>query len=196
MTPPTAANDNSLVRMSGGGNTKPTMAMLERFHDEIVLAANDRFRSKTPGARFVYVIGEADPEYIKIGKASNVLSRMRSLQTGNHSKLYVHRVFEFEKTNHTTKVEAWAHEDAGRNFTRGVGEWFRCGAVEAHNLITEICKKEIIRCHVKTPKIEEQWKLDEPIGRKHLAEKEERMRKRLEESGYIETPEERSRRAA
>ena len=173
----TPANDNGYVRMVGGGNTNPTLAMLERMHDEISYVDPQRPDQKLPsgGAFTVYVIGGVDPEYVKIGKASDVLARLRSIQTGNPLKLYVHRIFGFEKTSDTNKVEAWAHQDAARLHGRAAGEWFRCGPTDAHDLIAEICEKERIKCRVTTPKIEAQWKLDEPTGRAHL-EQEARWR--------------------
>lgn len=177
-----AANDNGVVQMSGGGNTNPTLAMLERMHGEISFVDPRWPNQKSSGGAFsVYVIGGVDADYVKIGKAGCVISRLRSLQTGNPLKLYVHRVFSFDKTSDATKVEVWAHQDATRLHGRAVGEWFRCGAVDAHNLIAEICEKERIRCRVRTPKIEQQWKLDEPIGLKHVADIEEERRLYWEE---------------
>lgn len=176
-----AANDNGFVTISGGGNTNPTLAMLERMHDELSYVNPNRAAQQNSGADGVYVIGSVDPDYVKIGKAGSVISRLRSLQTGNPFKLYIHRIFKFERTIDTTKVEVWAHEDAGRLHGGGVGEWFRCGPVEAHNLIADICEKERIRCSVLTPKIEAQWKLDEPIGQEYVAREEERMRLYWEE---------------
>lgn len=176
-----AANDNSFVQMYGGANTDPTLAMLERLHDEISTIDPNAPRKVHPGAFGVYIIGSVDPDYVKIGKASSVLARLRSLQTGNPLKLYVHRIFGFGSTSDTTKVESWAHQDAGRLYGRAVGEWFRCGTVDAHNLIAEICEKERIRCWVRTPLIEAQWVLDEPAGLRHEAERAERQRLYWEE---------------
>ncbi|OAM77715.1 GIY-YIG nuclease family protein [Devosia elaeis] len=176
-----AANDNGFVRMTGGGNTNATLAMLERMHTEIS-AINADVPSRAPAGAFsVYVIGGVDPDFVKIGKASSVVSRLRSLQTGNPLRLFVHRIFKFEKTSFATKVETWAHQDAGRLYAGGVGEWFRCGSVEAHNLIADICEKERIACRVFTPKIESQWKLDEPVGQKYLEDEAERKQHYWEE---------------
>jgi hypothetical protein len=172
-----AANDNGFVTVSGGGNTNPTLAMLERMHDELAYIPSYYTPPTSSGAFSVYVIGGADPEHVKIGKASSVLSRLRSLQTGNHLKLYVHRIFHFGRVIDATRVEVWAHQDAARLHGRAAGEWFSCGTVDAHNIISDICEKERIRCSVRTPKIEDQWAIDEVVGQKYL-EREAEWRRR------------------
>jgi hypothetical protein len=162
------ANDNGFVQMLGGGNTNPTQAMLERMHDDVSYVNPNLAVQKSSGAFNVYVIGSVDPEFIKIGKAGSVVSRLRSIQTGNPLKLYVHRIFGFDSTRDATRVEAWAHQDAARIYGGAVGEWFSCGPVEAHILIADICENERIKCCIRTPEIEQQWRIDEPVGQAHL----------------------------
>jgi len=153
------------------------------MHAELSYVDLGRIRqpSNKVGATFVYVICGVDQDFIKIGKASSTLARLRSLQTGNPLKLYIHRIFSFERASDATRVEVWAHQDASKLHGRGIGEWFKCGPEHAHSIIADICEKERIKCSVRTPKIESQWRLDEPEGIRHLEREAESRRRYWEE---------------
>lgn len=82
-----------------------------------------------------YVIGDADGGVVKIGMARNPINRLASLQTGNHKRLYLHRVFQVRRPGIAQRMEMWAHTIAGDTHRRLEGEWFECGPSEAHDVI-------------------------------------------------------------
>lgn len=70
---------------------------------------------------FVYLI--SDGEFRKIGKATNVKSRLGSLQTGNPRLLKVERLITCRSSSEAHLVESFLHGECWRNRVRG--EWFK-----------------------------------------------------------------------
>jgi hypothetical protein len=75
-------------------------------------------------ALLVYVIQAHDGGPVKVGMANDVLARMRTLQTGNPSKLEVRAVMPGSR-----KLE-WNFHHRFRDH-RAYGEWFKGEAIEA-----------------------------------------------------------------
>lgn len=91
----------------------------------------------------VYVIGEERPTHVKIGFADDPYKRLKSLQTGNPHKMYIHRMFWLRSRQVANQVEFAVHRIAEMEFERTEGEWFECSARQAHLLI----EREIDRLH-------------------------------------------------
>lgn len=86
---------------------------------------------------YVYLIGEVDnPGKYKIGstRAKNINSRLRQLQTGNSSELYIKESFE---TEYPFKLEKMLH-----NYFKDknlILEWFELSEADTGSFIS-ICK--------------------------------------------------------
>lgn len=86
----------------------------------------------TPNSCCVYVI-VATSGAVKIGITSNVDTRLKELQTGNHEQLSV--LYKLEVANRTiaTAIESLLHDRYARHALRG--EWF---SVDADRLVEDI----------------------------------------------------------
>lgn len=80
----------------------------------------------------VYVIG-AEKGPVKIGIATDLGSRLASLQIGNHARLFVHHHVE---TDHAQSVEELVHKKLYKN--RLMGEWFAVSKTVAFKAIKAI----------------------------------------------------------
>jgi hypothetical protein len=176
-----AANDNQPRRyLVGAGNITwvkpevPNMTAAEVFTLARPLAKlNDLIRESVDtirnlnGYAAIYAISDIYGEATKIGKAGDPIARLAQLQTGNHRKLFLHRVFWLAEgsrpiAEETDVVERDAHVRAGSLYTRLEGEWFRCSPSEAHKAIEEVVTVEkgtgrIAQYCVMTPE-QELWR--------------------------------------
>ena len=81
---------------------------------------------------FIYVIGpETGPQ--KIGISGDVNARLRNLQTGHPSKLFIHHIEEVKPKN-VRLLEKKIHREL--NHKKLKGEWFDLSAKEATEFLT------------------------------------------------------------
>jgi hypothetical protein len=87
---------------------------------------------------YVYVI--VDPSgYCKVGKADNVNSRLRGLQTGNPRKLKVYYKHPCKNKYRAQMLEQLTH--ANLKESRAIGEWFSCTPSEAKAAIRRVANE-------------------------------------------------------
>lgn len=169
-----AANDNHIV---GLGNIHwrppetPDMSPAEvrtlckpfnELHEMIAEATSIVNADKTGrygGA--IYVISDIYGHLTKIGKAMSPLDRLAQLQTGNPSKLFIHRVFWLANDGSrwltqaalVDRIERDSHRSAEVRYERLEGEWFRCSPSDAHDVVYEVIGREpsVKKCCVMTP---------------------------------------------
>lgn len=169
-----AANDNHIVGM---GNIPwrvpdtPDMTPAEvrricrpffELHEMISEATqivNSDNTGKYGGA--IYVISDIYGKSSKIGKATSPLERLSQLQTGNPSKLFIHRLFWIAsagehwitQTAIVDRVEKDSHRAAESKYDRLEGEWFNCSPSEAYDVIDGVIARESLvnKCCAMTP---------------------------------------------
>lgn len=83
----------------------------------------------------VYVVGTLTAECVKVGMAVDPVKRLAQLQTGNPSRLYLHRAFWTLSKDSAQLIEARAHSFLRRKCNRLTGEWFYCPPTLAHETI-------------------------------------------------------------
>jgi hypothetical protein len=93
----------------------------KRSYEEATLAPPTSMPEKSGGTSFVYAIGDGHGN-VKIGAANDIKHRMRTLQTGNASRLYLIAYLPFGSRYDADRVEATAHSAADSD--RRCGEWF------------------------------------------------------------------------
>lgn len=76
---------------------------------------------------FIYVIGNSENRQ-KIGFTKNPQRRLKTLQTGNPDKLYLHHCVEIPDEK-TRVMEKKIHSEIG--YKRITGEWFNISAEDA-----------------------------------------------------------------
>jgi len=79
---------------------------------------------------FIYVIGPKEPP-IKIGITGDINQRLRSLQTGHSSKLFVHHQEEITDSKTAKLFEGIIHKNLKHLQTHG--EWFNLSIEDAIN---------------------------------------------------------------
>lgn len=126
-TPPVTATS----RAENAAWARP-LVLLEEIVSQC-LAAMKAF-DVTRNEACVYVIGDVVADRVKIGMATDPIARLAQLQTGNPSKLYLHRVFWVDASQ-AANIEADAHANASASYERLEGEWFACTPNEAHEAI-------------------------------------------------------------
>ena len=145
------ANDNFSV---GAGNLKwITPAIPDMNHQEVDTQAApltalgkqiyeaEGFISKSSAEFYsIYVVADIYGEFSKIGVANTPTKRLAQLQTGNPSRLFIHRLFWIHSRRRKVAdvamaIEAAAHASAERSHYRGVGEWFRCSPSDACDVV-------------------------------------------------------------
>jgi hypothetical protein len=72
---------------------------------------------------FVYFIRCEDTDLVKVGWATNVRMRRKSLQIGCPYRLRVHAEFEFPSADEAKRIEAGLHAALRSSHVRG--EWYR-----------------------------------------------------------------------
>lgn len=88
---------------------------------------------------FVYVVGPHDPgmelptPLIKIGKANDPDSRLRSLQTGSPQKLVFYALWKFDSPIDAMAVESACHRRFKKE--RKLGEWFETTCDQVKNFV-------------------------------------------------------------
>lgn len=90
-----------------------------------------RFEVVPPSTPGVYAV-TGWPGWIKIGRANNIASRVRSLQTGHHSRVRLIGVLSRDPMEEHAIHAKWAH-------LRERGEWFR----ETPELLAFIVSKRV-----------------------------------------------------
>lgn len=93
-----------------------------RSYDEATLYTASPKPIPSGGKCFVYAVGDGHGN-AKIGIANDVQSRLRSLQTGNASRLYLICYISASCRHSAEKIESWCHHDLREH--RACGEWFR-----------------------------------------------------------------------
>jgi hypothetical protein len=157
----TGAGNPNWVVPEFAGLTKAEIAILAKplieFHDMVVEATDVVVACKTPKVECaVYVVSDIYGREVKIGKAANPAYRLAQLQTGNHRKLFLHRVFWMSQAE-ADQVERAAHIVAERLHSRLEGEWFHCSPSEAHEIVESVIPYEQARYCVMTP-LSELWR--------------------------------------
>jgi hypothetical protein len=99
----------------------------------------------------VYVVGTLNPTCIKVGMATDPIARLAQLQTGNHEKLYLHRVFWTFKPDAARQLESCSHSFLAKKSKRLVGEWFECSPMIAHDTIINACRSLVLGFEAITP---------------------------------------------
>lgn len=88
----------------------------------------------------VYVIADIYGLFSKIGVASIPTKRLAQLQTGNPSRLFIHRLFWIycghkKPADVAMQIESQAHNAASKTYYRAIGEWFKCSPSEAFDVV-------------------------------------------------------------
>lgn len=112
------------------------------------LVAND---NKPTSAHAVYVVSDSVGLICKIGKAHCPSRRLSTIQTGNPTELFLHRVFWFDDERSATEIERRSHEYANRVGRRLMGEWFECPVNHAHEIVVRAADEMNIDYAVFTP---------------------------------------------
>lgn len=92
-----------------------------RSYDESTLHTNSPKPEPGGGVCFVYAIGDGHG-HTKIGIANDVYARLRTLQTGNASRLYLICYVAASHRYEAEKIESWCHAELASD--RMCGEWF------------------------------------------------------------------------
>jgi hypothetical protein len=82
----------------------------------------------------VYII--AGGEHSKVGVSNDPDKRLKQLQTGNPTNLFIHEKFWFKSENKARQVEQQAHKALKKH--RQAGEWFSISPVEAERVVRGI----------------------------------------------------------
>jgi hypothetical protein len=91
---------------------------------------------RSDGTTWLYVIGEPEPCWnVKIGISRNPHKRLSSLQSGHHSRLVIHRVYEFPDTASARAAERKFHKHFSEDGM--CGEWFGIPPSTAIEVIEE-----------------------------------------------------------
>ncbi len=73
---------------------------------------------------YVYFVAQAQSNFIKIGATTDVVARLKQLQTGNPQRLIIMRVIEFETIEDARWVETILHRRYRSLKLGAYGEWF------------------------------------------------------------------------
>lgn len=93
---------------------------------------------ETEYCEFVYIIRQHLHNFMKIGKASDPIKRLKELQTGNPNLLYIWATI---RTNCPLKTEALLHEKF--KLLKAKGEWFYFKKTnETQNMINDALRNE------------------------------------------------------
>lgn len=99
----------------------PPECPLGRSEQEATVTTMATVPSSESGCSFVYAIGDGHGR-VKIGTADDVRKRIRQLQTGNASRLYLIAYLRLRYRFDADRVERAAHEE--NHADRLSGEWF------------------------------------------------------------------------
>ena len=99
----------------------PTPCPHGRSFEESTLHTKSQRPVPGQGKCFVYAVGDGHG-HTKIGIANDIQSRIRSLQTGNSSRLYLICYVAVESRQMAERAESWCHNELRDE--RMCGEWF------------------------------------------------------------------------
>ena len=85
---------------------------------------------------YIYIIGELRPKKLKIGRATNVTHRLRTIQTGHPEPLTIHYSFEVGDSFEAKTVEYNCHKKLQKQRYRG--EWFNVSLKKAVETVQEL----------------------------------------------------------
>jgi len=105
-----------------------------RSYEEASLSPPTNAPEKSGGTSFVYAIGDGHGN-VKIGVANDIKHRMRTLQTGNASRLYLIAYVPLKCRYDADRLEATAHADD--SVQPRCGEWFAMSDDEAWQVLLE-----------------------------------------------------------
>jgi hypothetical protein len=88
---------------------------------------------------YIYVIAPDTGFPCKVGVASNITKRLKTLQTANPEQLHVHSVFAAANRGTAFRAEKFAHRRLEEN--RLSGEWFNVFADDAVDVLQELCEE-------------------------------------------------------
>ncbi len=109
-----------------------------RSCDEATLSTPMRSPDKSGGRSFVYAVGDGQGN-VKIGTANDIKHRMRTLQTGNASRLYLIAYVPLQNRYDAHRLEATAH--AAEDVRRMCGEWFALADLDAVQVLAEAAEQ-------------------------------------------------------
>lgn len=84
-----------------------------------------------PNPKYVYFVQAENGGFVKIGKATNIFSRMQSLQNGSPVKLVLRKIIEDENAG---ELELLLHDIFKEYRIRG--EWFEPQVIELYEAMT------------------------------------------------------------
>lgn len=88
----------------------------------------------------VYFLRAGKSDFVKIGRAVSIRSRLKTLQTGNPFELKLEAWIETHDTHVSTRLEASIHKHArDKNFR---GEWFRLSRPEVDAIINKFLARK------------------------------------------------------
>lgn len=110
--------------LANGDSSKvaPPLCVYGRSYDEATLNTKSPRPTPVDGKCFVYAVGDGHGN-AKIGIANDVQARLRTLQTGNASRLYLICYVAASSRYEADRIESWCHNDLRDH--RACGEWFR-----------------------------------------------------------------------
>jgi hypothetical protein len=112
----------------------PPSCKHKRSYEEATIAPPTKSAERSGGRCFVYAIGDGHGN-VKIGVATNIKHRMRSLQTGNASRLYLIAYVPVQKHYDAYRIEAKAH--SSEDLDKRCGEWFAMADLDAVQVLFE-----------------------------------------------------------
>ncbi len=98
------------------------------------MASNAKLRGGCES--WVYFIGEADSDLVKIGIAKSPVARRCGMQTGNPRALRIERVIFGDQ-----RTEQLLHKAFSSSRVKGTAEWFH-GRQEIFNVASEIAQRQ------------------------------------------------------
>lgn len=124
------------ARSEGCSFDHPPDCPLGRSEGEATIGGSACVPTASTGSSFVYAIGDGHGN-VKIGAADDVRKRIKQLQTGNPSRLYLIAFVRLSSRAAADSVERFAHQDNAAD--RVHGEWFSMSDCFAFQALLEAC---------------------------------------------------------
>ena len=122
------------------GYEQPPHCPHGRSFDESTLHTKSERPTANPGRCFVYAVGDGHG-HTKIGIANDIQARIRTLQTGNASRLYLICYVAVSSRDDAERIESLCHEELRDE--RMCGEWFSvyddCAWQTIHECLESLC---------------------------------------------------------
>jgi hypothetical protein len=112
----------------------PPRCAHKRSYEEAILAPPTKSAERSGAKCFVYAIGDGHGN-VKIGVATNIKHRMRTLQTGNASRLYLIAYVPVHDYGDAYRIESKAH--CADDMDKRCGEWFAMADLDAVQVLLE-----------------------------------------------------------